>query len=87
MGGFGNAPRTNGDCRYPFYQNIDAVFSKDFRFGGGRVAQVRFEILNLTNAPHFAGTTSTDIANPAFGQIVTTRGFARIWQLSYRFRF
>src|SRR5206468_5114506 len=86
VGAFGNAPRTNGNCRYPFYRNLDAVFNKDFSFGS-RTAQIRFEILNLTNTPHFAGTTSSDISNPAFGQIVTTRGFARIWQLSYRFRF
>ena len=86
VGAFGNAPRTNGDCRYPFYRNIDAVFDKNFSFGS-RTAQIRFEILNLTNTPHFAGTTSSDITNPAFGQIVTTRGFARIWQLSYRFKF
>jgi hypothetical protein len=86
VGAFGDAPRTNGDCRYPFYRNVDAVLNKDFSFGS-RTAQIRFEILNLTNSPHFAGTTSTDITNPAFGQIVTTRGFARIWQLSYRFKF
>ena len=85
IGAYGTAPRTDGNNRYQFRKNVDAVFTKETSFGG-RSAEVRFEILNLTNAPKFAGA-QTDISSAAFGQITTSRGFSRILQLSFRFKF
>jgi trimeric autotransporter adhesin len=87
VGSFGNATRNSDSCRYAFYKNTDAVFTKDTAFGNGMSAQVRFEILNLFNTPHFAGASSTDLSAAAFGTITTSRGFSRIWQMSYRFKF
>jgi len=86
LGAFGNAPRTDGDNRYQFRQNTDAVFTKAFSFSRTQSGEVRFEILNLTNTPKFGGA-NTDISSSAFGLITTSRGFSRILQLSFRYKF
>ena len=86
LGAFGNAPRTDGDNRYQFRKNIDAVFTKSFLFARTQSGEVRFELLNLTNAPKFGGA-NTDTSSSAFGLITTSRGFSRILQLSFRYRF
>ncbi|HSC27253.1 MAG TPA: TonB-dependent receptor, partial [Vicinamibacterales bacterium] len=87
-GRYGTVPRTNGDARYQFRKNLDLVISKDTRFAGGQSAQIRFEILNLTNTAKFNGSSagnSVDLAS--FGRITSQRGFMRIWQLSFRYAF
>lgn len=86
LGAYGNAPRTDGDNRYQFRQNTDAVFTKGFTFAGNQSGEARFEILNLTNTPKFGGA-NTDISSSGFGLITTTRGFSRILQLSFRYKF
>jgi trimeric autotransporter adhesin len=85
-GAFGNLSRTDPRARYPFRRNADVVFIKDTNLKGGQTAQVRFEILNLTNTPMFGGA-STDIGRADFGRIATSRGFPRVWQLSFRYTF
>jgi trimeric autotransporter adhesin len=85
LGAFGNAPRTDGNNRYQFRQNTDAVFTKALVFGS-QSGEIRFEILNLTNSPKFGGA-NTDISSSAFGLITTSRGFSRILQLSFRYKF
>jgi len=85
LGAYGNAPRTDGNNRYQFRQNTDAVFTKSFPIRT-HAAEIRFEILNLTNTPKFAGA-NTDISSSAFGLITTSRGFSRILQLSFRYKF
>ncbi|MGH9203645.1 MAG: hypothetical protein ACRD2A_20660, partial [Vicinamibacterales bacterium] len=84
-GMFGNAPRTNGDHRYQFRKNTDLVLTKSVPIKTNS-AEIRIELLNLTNAPKFAGA-NTDISSSAFGLITTTRGFSRIIQLSFRYKF
>ncbi|OLC80184.1 MAG: hypothetical protein AUH72_12475 [Acidobacteria bacterium 13_1_40CM_4_65_8] len=86
VGAYGNARRTDGNNRYEFRQNTDAVFTKAFDIGRGQSGEARFEILNLTNTPKFGGA-NTDISSSAFGLITTTRGFSRILQLSFRYKF
>jgi trimeric autotransporter adhesin len=86
LGAYGNAPRTNGDNRYQFRQNTDAVFTKAFSLPKGQSGEARFELLNLTNTPKFGGA-NTDISSSAFGLITTSRGFSRILQLSFRYKF
>ena len=85
LGIYGNAPRTDPDNRYQFRQNTDAVFTKSFAIRT-HSADVRFELLNLTNTPKFGGA-NTDISSSAFGLITTARGFSRILQLSFRYKF
>ena len=87
VGQYGNAPRTDGNARYQFRKNVDFVLSKDTRFGGNQVGEIRFEILNLTNTAKFNGIDSTSIDAASFGRISTQAGFMRIWQLSFRYRF
>ena len=86
LGAFGNAPRTDDANRYQFRQNTDAVFTKAFSFSRTQTGEVRFELLNLTNTPKFGGA-NTDISSSAFGLITTSRGFSRILQLSFRYKF
>ena len=84
-GTYGNSPRTNGDARFQFRKNIDFVVAKDTEVGGGAVAQVRFEILNLTNTPKFDGPEDENGFNStAFGRVNQQVGFMRIWQISFR---
>ena len=62
--------------------------TKDTRFAGNHTAQIRFEILNLTNTAKFNGSSagnSVDLSS--FGRITSQRGFMRIWQLSFRYLF
>jgi hypothetical protein len=56
----GTAPRSNGDARYQFRKNFDLVLAKDVRLKGGRSAEFRMEILNLTNTAKFAGPGEFD---------------------------
>ena len=86
-GTFGNAPRAIGDARYQFRKNIDLVVAKDTRIGGSHTAQVRFEILNLTNTAKFRGIDSNAVTDQSFGRITQQAGFMRIWQLSFRYTF
>jgi len=87
-GQYGNAPRTNGDARYQFRKNLDLVVAKDVTLGGTRAAEVRFEILNLTNTAEFDGSSaSSNVESSAFGRLTGQRGFMRIWQLTFRYKF
>ncbi len=86
LGAYGDAPRTDGDNRYPFRQNVDAVFTKSVAIRSTQTAELRIELLNLTNTPKFGGA-NTDISSSAFGLITTSRGFSRIVQLSVRYKF
>jgi hypothetical protein len=87
-GRYGTAARTDGDARYQFRKNLDLVVTKDFRFATSQSAQVRFEILNLTNTAKFNGSSAGNaIDQPSFGRITSQRGFMRIWQLSFRYQF
>ncbi len=86
-GQYGNAPRTDGDARYQFRKNMDVQFSKGFNFSGAQTAEIRFEILNLTNTAKFNGIDQNAINSSSFGRISSQAGFMRIWQLSFRYRF
>jgi hypothetical protein len=87
-GRLGDASRTIGDARYQFRKNIDLSVAKDFRFTSNQAAQVRFEILNLTNTPKFDGSSAPNSVDlSSFGRVTGQRGFMRIWQISFRFTF
>jgi hypothetical protein len=87
-GRFGDAPRTFGDARYQFRKNFDVSVGKDVRLAGTTTAQIKFEILNLTNTPKFNGSSADNaVDNTDFGLITSQRGFMRIWQISMRLAF
>jgi hypothetical protein len=82
----GNAPRTLTDVRTPHRNNWDFVASKDVRLGGGRRAQVRLEVLNITNTVK-ADAPTTTFGSAAFGRVSRQRGFMRLTQLMFRYSF
>jgi hypothetical protein len=85
-GQFGNMERTDTRLRSPFRKNLDFVANKAFRTGGSTRAEVRLELLNLTNTPKFRDY-NTFLDNATFGQITRQSGFSRITQVSLRFSF
>ncbi len=89
FGTFGNAPRTITDLRTPGQANVDTSFIKNFRLGGSKVAQLKIEILNLTNRPNVRTIQGNNTFAPgnSFGQTTLQSGFMRITQLMFRFLF
>ena len=45
-------------------RNIDASFMKDFRVGGGKIAQLKIEMLNITNRPNVRALQGNDTFAP-----------------------
>jgi hypothetical protein len=86
VGQLGSLERTDTRLRSPFRKNVDFVANKSFRTGGSTRADVRFELLNLTNTPKFRDY-NTFVDNATFGQITRQSGFSRITQISLRFSF
>src|SRR5262249_15623313 len=88
VGQYGHAPRTIDSSRYQSRRTIDFVLSKDFRFVASQSAEVRFEILNLTNTAKFGNLPTVNAVDlTSFGRVDVQAGFMRIWQLSFRYRF
>ncbi len=82
----GTMPRTTDDVRTPHRNNWDFVASKDVRMGGNRRAQIRLEVLNLTNTVKVR-SPDTRVDRSTFGQIRTQGGFMRLTQLMFRLSF
>jgi hypothetical protein len=81
---FGNAPRTDAGLRTPPRNQLDLAFSKDFPTGRASKAQLRVEVINVTNRPWFAGF-NTDFGTTTFGQVTTQINYARFAQIMFRF--
>ena len=82
----GSAPRTLTDVRTPHRNNWDFVASKDVSMGGSRRAQIRLEVLNVTNTVK-ADAPNTSFGAAAFGRVSRQRGFMRLTQLMFRLSF
>lgn len=82
----GTAPRTLSDVRTPHRNNWDFVATKDVRLGGRARAQVKLEVLNITNTVKTVGPTTT-VGSSSFGRIANQRGFMRTTQLMFRMSF
>jgi hypothetical protein len=85
-GEFGAMERTDTRLRSPFRKNLDVVLNKSFRTGGPTRADLRFELLNVTNTPKFRDYPRF-LDQATFGQITRQSGFSRITQISMRFSF
>jgi hypothetical protein len=83
---FGNAPRTLADVRTPHRNNWDFVAQKDLRLGGQVRAQLKIEVLNITNTVKTVGPSTVSGA-AAFGRISAQRGFMRMVQMMFRLSF
>jgi hypothetical protein len=82
----GTSPRVNPDARTPHRNNWDFVAAKDFRLGGGRRAQIKIEVLNITNTVKTVGPNTT-FGSASFGRITAQRGFMRMTQVMFRYSF
>jgi hypothetical protein len=79
----GTASRTDPRLRTPHRNNIDAVFQKDVKLGQQMKAQVRFEVLNLTDTVKVRGPEQR-LGRSDFGRIAVQSGFMRLTQISVR---
>jgi hypothetical protein len=83
---FGNALR-NGTLDGPQYVNLDAAIAKLFTLAHGMKGEVRADIFNITNTPHFSNPNGTFLA-ATFGQINSTiAGSERSMRFGFRFLF
>ena len=86
-GTFGNAPRLETDARTPRVINTDLSVSKNFGLGGGKSAQLKFEVINLFNRVQTNTFASVSAGSSSFGQINAQSGFMRLTQIMFRFSF
>jgi hypothetical protein len=83
---FGNAVR-NGVLDGPRYVNIDATLAKLFSFPGRTKGELRVDIFNATNTPHFNNPGATFLG-AGFGQITSTiAGSERSMRFGFRLLF
>ena len=78
--------RTDTNLRSQFRSNLDVVFNKAVKTGGSTRAELRIEMLNITNTPKFRDY-NTFIDNATFGVVSRQAGFSRIAQVSFRYTF
>src|SRR5205807_1959281 len=67
---FGNAVR-NGVLDGPSYVNLDATIAKLLSFPHGLKGEIRADVFNVTNTPHFDRPNGTYLG-ATFGQITST---------------
>jgi hypothetical protein len=83
---FGNAAR-NGVIDGPRYVNLDATIAKLFSIGHAVKGELRADIFNITNTPHFNNPGGTFLATD-FGQIRSTvAGSERSMRFGFRMTF
>jgi hypothetical protein len=71
--------------RGPGYRSVDLAVMRRVPFSGVRALELRAEIFNATNTPHFLAP-NTIAGSPAFGTI-TAAGDPRVLQLALKFLF
>ncbi len=79
-------PLTMGQFRNQRFMKFDVGASKNFRIREGMKFQIRFEAINLLNAPYFSGL-NLDPTNAQFGLANTQRQPPRDIQIGGRFTF
>lgn len=86
-GTFGNAPRILPGAYSPWRNSTDLAINKDVRFGGGKRAGLRLEIINLFDNPWYAAMSSVAVGNTNFGRVVSQGNYSRTMQVTARFSF
>ena len=82
----GTLPRTLSDVRTPHRNNWDFVATKGIRLRGRAQAEIRLEVLNVTNTVKVFGPTQS-VGSASFGQARSQSGFMRLTQLAFRVNF
>jgi hypothetical protein len=72
-------------CSLPGVANLDLAFSKAYLLGENRSLELRLEIFNLTNRPHF-GIPVRELFFPGLGRSVRTTIPSRTIQLALRLK-
>jgi hypothetical protein len=86
-GTFGNSPRILPDTYSPWRNSTDLAINKDIRFGGGKRAGLRLEIINVFDNPWYAAMTSVAVGNASFGRVESQGNYSRTMQITARFSF
>ena len=86
-GTFGNAPRILPGAYSPWRNSTDVAINKDLRFGGGKRATFRLEVINLFDNPWYAEMQSVAFGNTNFGRVVSQGNYSRTFQITGRFSF
>jgi trimeric autotransporter adhesin len=86
-GTFGNAPRILPGAYSPWRNSTDVSINKDIRFGGGKRATLRLEIINLFDNPWYAAMSSVAYGNANFGKVESQGNYSRTMQITGRFSF
>jgi hypothetical protein len=81
---FGNLGRNS--LRGPGYFTVDAGLTREFRLGGPRRLQLRWEVFNLTNHPSY-GLPNVNLGDADFGTIRTTVSTPRQMQFGVKLIF
>lgn len=71
--------------RGPGYGNLDLTLMRRVPLSGARALELRAEVFNVTNRPHFM-TPNTVVGSAAFGTI-TAAGDPRVTQLALKYLF
>ena len=86
-GTFGNSPRILPGAYSPWRNSTDVSINKDIRFGGGKRATLRLEIINLFDNPWYAAMSSVAYGNANFGKVESQGNYSRTMQITGRFSF
>ena len=86
-GTFGNAPRILPGAYSPWRNSTDLAINKDIRFGGGKRAGLRLEIINVFDNPWYAAMQSVAFGNNNFGRVTEQGNYSRTFQVTGRFSF
>jgi hypothetical protein len=71
--------------RGPGFRNLDLAVMRSVPLSGTKALELRAEVFNLTNTPHFQAPNTT-VGSPGFGTI-TAAGDPRVVQLAVKFLF
>ena len=74
---FGNSGQ--GEWRGPTAPNVDMSLFRVFRIGQNKTLQVRAEVFNISNTPHFSNP-NTNISNVTFNADGSHQGPERRWR-------
>ena len=58
------------------------AINKDIRFGGGKRATLRLEIINLFDNPWYAAMSSVAYGNTNFGKVESQGNYSRTMQIT-----
>ncbi|HZD95960.1 MAG TPA: hypothetical protein VE133_16990, partial [Candidatus Sulfotelmatobacter sp.] len=71
----------------PGFLTFNTGLSRQFKTREGQKLMLRGEVFNLLNHPNFANPVASNPTSKQFGQIITTLGSPRVFQLAAKYIF